>query len=639
MGASRFIGRVGGLALALGVGTAVLGGTAVSWADQPAPDSSSTQTASAHSARNVSPDPDSINLGSTRPTASSTHGGPSAAPRQAAQPAPVAETRPRGLGAARLHKIETADASEFEGAARSIETPSSAVDSSAPESPASAAIPGTLSAAPQIGTLSSNLVDQPITDDPITPLDSLELALATFARHQTAAGLPTAEAIPVVTPEEDIPVGHNNAVIMGPSGVPEPTEEYVQKAFDLYVAPNSPEDTTRIGLVTPEGLYPITGVKSLPLEVSVQQGEHIFKDELNLRQFAVGNSVYAFGYSQSAIISSIAMTDPDIDPGADLHFILVGNEMNPNGGFLSRFPDLDLPSLGIPFYGPTPENAFPTVNYTLEYDGFADFPKYPFNALSVLNAGLGIIFVHTKYMNETPEQIADAIELPTTSETQKYYILPTKNLPLLEPIRLIPVIGNPIADLLQPALRVIVNLGYGDPKYGWTNTGFANEQQTFAVFPQANWIEVAQLFVAGIKQGIQDFIQDIMPDGIFWQELKTLTSPHHDSADSPTSIIEVLQDTVNSIGRFISNSAASLYSALLPTADIVNAFVTVLPTHDISLFLGGIQQALHGEFLQGIVNAICLPIAADVGLGITALLIELLVIAQAVTGVFTGVIQ
>ncbi|EUA34694.1 PE-PPE domain protein [Mycobacterium xenopi 3993] len=39
-------------------------------------------------------------------------------------------------------------------------------------------------------------------------------------------------------------------------------------------------------------------------------------------------------------------------------------------------------------------------------------------------------------------------------------MIPTQNLPLLEPLRQVPVVGNPLADLLQPDLRVIVELGY-----------------------------------------------------------------------------------------------------------------------------------------------------------------------------------
>ncbi len=45
------------------------------------------------------------------------------------------------------------------------------------------------------------------------------------------------------------------------------------------------------------------------------------------------------------------------------------------------------------------------------------------------------------------------------------------------------MIGTPIADLLQPALKVLVNLGYGDPAYGWSNNGYANVQTTFGLLP------------------------------------------------------------------------------------------------------------------------------------------------------------
>ena len=75
-----------------------------------------------------------------------------------------------------------------------------------------------------------------------------------------------------------------------------------------------------------------------------------------------------------------------------LNFVLVGNEMNPNGGMLARFPNLTIPSLGLSFYGATPSDTpYPTAIYTAEYDGFADFPRYPLNFVSDLNAMAGII--------------------------------------------------------------------------------------------------------------------------------------------------------------------------------------------------------------------------------------------------------
>jgi hypothetical protein len=60
----------------------------------------------------------------------------------------------------------------------------------------------------------------------------------------------------------------------------------------------------------------------------------------------------------------------------------------------------------------------------------------------------------------------------------------------------------------------------------------------------------------------------------------------------------------------------------------------MLPAYGINLFLGGIQQALSGDVINGLVNAIGLPIAADAGLITTAGLIEVLVLLQAVEGFF-----
>lgn len=35
--------------------------------------------------------------------------------------------------------------------------------------------------------------------------------------------------------------------------------------------------------------------------------------------------------------------------------------------------------------------------YSLQYDGFADFPRYPLNELSSQNAFLGVSFIHGNY--------------------------------------------------------------------------------------------------------------------------------------------------------------------------------------------------------------------------------------------------
>lgn len=181
-------------------------------------------------------------------------------------------------------------------------------------------------------------------------------------------------------------------------------------------------------------------------------------DAIMVELATTGNAVTVFGWSQSAIIASLEMQRFTAMGGAapsasDLNFVLVGNEMNPNGGMLARFPDLTLPTLDLTFYGATPSDTiYPTAIYTLEYDGFADFSRYPLNFISDLNAVAGITFVHTKYLDLTPAQVEGATKLPTSpgyTGVTDYYIIRTENRPLLQPLRAVPVIGDPPYTLIR----------------------------------------------------------------------------------------------------------------------------------------------------------------------------------------------
>jgi hypothetical protein len=182
-----------------------------------------------------------------------------------------------------------------------------------------------------------------------------------------------------------------------------------------------------------------------------------------------------------------------------------------------------------------------------------------------------------------------------------------------------------------------VNLGYGDPKYGWSNEGYANVQTTFGFIPDVDWGEVAELFVAGVEQGINDFVADISPGGVMWQELAALQLPKAGptpALPTPDGVISALQTATTDVAYAVSNSSAALYAALLPTADIVNAMVTMLPAYGVTLFLDGIAQAISGDLINGLINAFGLPLAAGAGLATTAALIEVLVVLQAVEGFF-----
>jgi hypothetical protein len=216
-------------------------------------------------------------------------------------------------------------------------------------------------------------------------------------------------------------------------------------------------------------------------------------------------------------------------------------------------------------------------------------------------------------------------------------------LPLLDPIRAIPVIGKPIADLLQPDLTTIVNLGYGNPNFGYS-TAPADVQTYFGLFPHYSQALIAQDLMTGAHQGAVAFMSDIhteaaasvanvshalasLTTGGGGVSLHALTSTL--ASSSPDSIIESIHGATTNIANGISSTAANAYGILLPTADIVNTLVTVLPAYDVNLFLSGIQQALDGNVLGGLQYALVAPIAADTALLTVFAGFELLVLSNA----------
>ncbi len=338
-----------------------------------------------------------------------------------------------------------------------------------------------------------------------------------FARFLSAAGNAyagtEAASYALLAGSGPTPVGIS--LIMGETDVPTPSSRYLSQVYSLYISPHY--TTTNIhGLTTPEQLFPITGLKSMTLDRSVRQGVKILNNAI-LQAYGDGTTpINVFGYSQSAVIASLEM--PKLlaagIPSTDVNFVLVGDPMNPNGGMFTRFPGLKLPNLGALYSGGTPVNDYPTVIYTAEYDGFADFPRYPIDVLADLNALMGVVYVHNNYASFTATQLASAFQLPTSEPTMTtYYMIPTENLPLLEPLRAIPYIGNPLADLLQPDLTYLVNWGYGDPAHGYS-TGPANVNTPFGFLPpHAATVALRQDLVTGTQQGIAAFGTDLHAEG------------------------------------------------------------------------------------------------------------------------------
>ena len=105
--------------------------------------------------------------------------------------------------------------------------------------------------------------------------------------------------------------------------------------------------------------------------------------------------IVIFGYSQGGTVVSAVKKQLSEQPGGvpdNVSFVLIGNASRPNGGLFTRPSFLGhIPILDVTFGPGTPTNtAKPgTINTTdvaFQYDGVADFPRYPGNLLATANA-------------------------------------------------------------------------------------------------------------------------------------------------------------------------------------------------------------------------------------------------------------
>ncbi len=264
------------------------------------------------------------------------------------------------------------------------------------------------------------------------------------------------------------------------------TIDYVNAVTARYLVSTGVGDYHRVAVHTPEEFWPVFGPRTF--DASVADGAH------NLSNCVVGRNCIAhavdpavapgtgdyivFGYSQSARVATVEKRNliaqyrnpdgtwqPMIDAAGDeidASFVLIGNPNRPNGGILERFNGLYLPIIDVTNDGATPTDScdgtvchLPTVDISRQYDGWSDFPVRPLNVLATLNAIAGTALIHTDY---TSAAVPDMQYQGTTGDTT-YYLIPTKLLPILMPLKMIGI-PSPILTALDAPLRVIVEWAY-----------------------------------------------------------------------------------------------------------------------------------------------------------------------------------
>jgi PE-PPE domain len=289
---------------------------------------------------------------------------------------------------------------------------------------------------------------------------------------------PTA-LMPWLSKADDDPL---NALMMGGTTAPTPSEFWQDTIITDYIDPATGADYTPVLVSTPESL----ATTSVPIGLADLQAA--------MAQQPAATPYLVEGYSQSAQIAvdeKIQLMQAGQHP--DATFLVLGDPNRPDGGIDERFVGMYTPGLGggdAPLNGAEPtDTGIPTIDIANQYDFVADYPQFPINPIADLNAIFGLIYAHGGYGDGVlPEEVpalwppsapltgpfADEYVLGSTEIVKQvdgdttFYFIPTTELPLLDPLRSLGV-PEPVLNIFQPALQVIVEAGYdrsipfGDP--------------------------------------------------------------------------------------------------------------------------------------------------------------------------------
>lgn len=239
------------------------------------------------------------------------------------------------------------------------------------------------------------------------------------------------------------------ALVLGPTGIPQPSDEYLQSAYNLYLNPSGLYDgpsSSVYSLYTPE----LSGNTETGLEADEQYITAALMPLLNS-----GHIVTLFGYSQSSAAISDVLNQITAEYGnqyADqINFVMVGNSASPHGLLANLYDSLPswaqqfvlqvaqswglgggVMSLGEdnPSTLLTPDSPYHGDVFTLASggsdnpysDGFASWSPDSFANGSNLwfEQMMGMFSTHQEYMGVTPDDVTQALSQVDPSATVNY---------------------------------------------------------------------------------------------------------------------------------------------------------------------------------------------------------------------------
>ena len=187
------------------------------------------------------------------------------------------------------------------------------------------------------------------------------------------------------------------------------------------------------------------------------ENAEIAVDEVDGQAVVIGESMGSMVASRLARELAKRADAPSTD---DVRFVLIAS---PEAGIAEYFKEGTFIPLLNYRVSRVPESPYHTTIVIGEYDGWADPPDRPWNVVSLANAVMGMAFVHGPQISAAdPASVPQANTTVRTNSlggTVVTHLVPTENLPLTQPLRLIGV-PDKVVDRADQVLRPIVDAGY-----------------------------------------------------------------------------------------------------------------------------------------------------------------------------------
>jgi hypothetical protein len=255
---------------------------------------------------------------------------------------------------------------------------------------------------------------------------------------------------------------------------------------------------------------PIVYSASIPVDPSVKAAMPTLDDAV--KDTPAGEQAVVVGYSEGAIAAELLrrqyQTDANAPAKDDLSFLILAGPMIPNGGIYARFPNGIIP--GFTSTGPTEPSRYDTTYVMVEYDPVSDFPAY-FNPLAIANSVVAFRYSHGDASYDAADlNTGGAITTQVTNAedgTDTYVLIPVQHLQLLEPIRDVAeatgttAFVEPLLGAVEPALRVMVDMGYTDRENSKPEVAVPFSLVT----PAWKWRQAAAAVPGALEEGAANF--------------------------------------------------------------------------------------------------------------------------------------